>query len=150
MAIADRVAVMNRGRIEQIARPSELYDAPATRFSAGFVGNRNALELPVREGDVWLGEVFRVAGPPGAGEAVAFVRPEDVEVSPKGRGQAATVEGTMFQGVMTRVALLVEADGRTARLYADLPSREASALSPGVAVRVYVEPANVRVFAADA
>jgi putative spermidine/putrescine transport system ATP-binding protein len=150
MAIADRVAVMNRGRIEQIARPPELYDAPATRFSAGFVGNRNALELPVREGMVELGEVFRVPGPPETGEAVAFVRPEDVEVSANGRGQAATVESTMFQGVMTRVALLVEADGRSARLYADLPSRDASALSPGVAVRVYVEPANVRVFAADA
>ena len=151
MAIADRVAVMNHGRIEQIARPPDLYEAPATRFSAGFVGNRNALELAVANGQVRLGECFGVPAPPGtASRVVVFFRPEDVELSANGRGQPATVEATIFLGLLTRLHLIVETEGQTARLYADLPSRQATALQPGAAVRVYVEPGHVRVFPADA
>jgi putative spermidine/putrescine transport system ATP-binding protein len=151
MAIADRVAVMNHGRIEQIARPPDLYEAPATRFSAGFVGNRNALELVVANGQVRLGDCFGVPAPPGtASRVVVFFRPEDVELSTNGRGQTATVEATIFLGLLTRLHLIVEADGQTARLYADLPSRQAAALQPGATVRVYVEPGHVRIFPVEA
>jgi len=151
MAIADRVAVMNGGRIEQVARPAELYDAPATRFSAGFVGNRNALELPVRDGQVRLGSAFGVAAPGAAPDrVVAFFRPEDVALSANGHGQPATIESKLFQGLLTRLYLLTEADGQTARLFADLPSRQATDLEPGATVRVTIDPSNVHVFPADA
>lgn len=150
MAIADRVAVMNKGRTEQIARPPELYDTPATRFSASFVGNRNALELPVENGAVRFGNFFAIPAPQGAnGAAIAFFRPEDVELSPNGHGQPATVESKLFLGSDTRLYLLVEADGRRARIYADLASRRALAIEPGASVRVLVDPANVRVFPAE-
>ncbi len=151
MAIADRVAVMNRGRIEQVARPLELYDAPATRFTASFVGNRNALELPVRDGQVRLGSAFGVAAPGGAPDrVVAFFRPEDVALSANGHGQPATIESKLFQGLLTRLHLLTDADGQTAWLFADLPSRQVTDLEPGATVRVTVNPSNVLVFPADA
>ena len=151
MAIADRVAVMNGGRIEQVARPAELYDAPATRFSAGFVGNRNALELPVRDGQVRLGGAFDVGAPKAAPDrVVAFFRPEDVALSANGHGQPATIESKLFQGLLTRLYLLTEADGQAARLFADLPSRQATDLEPGATVRITVNPSNVHVFPADA
>src|SRR5581483_6372765 len=106
MAIADRVAVMHRGRVEQVARPPELYDSPATRFTAGFVGSRNALELPVRDGVVALGSAFRVPAPAGSSGAVlAFFRPEDVEMSADGGGQPATVEARTYHGQLTRLHL---------------------------------------------
>ena len=54
--------------MEQIAAPPELYETPATQFSATFVGSRNALELPVRDGRVSLGEAFSVRAP-----AVSYV-----------------------------------------------------------------------------
>jgi putative spermidine/putrescine transport system ATP-binding protein len=150
MAIADRVAVMNKGRIEQVARPPELYETPATRFSASFVGNRNALELPVRDGRVRLGGCLDVSAPDGAtGTAIAFFRPEDVELSAIGSGQPATVESKLFLGSDTRLYLLVDADGQRARLHADLPSRQAIPLEPGATVRITVDPANVRVFPVD-
>ena len=150
MAMADRVAVMNRGRVEQVAPPLELYDEPTTRFSAGFVGNRNALELPVTDGHVGFGGALRVAAPNGgSGRAVAFFRPEDVRFSANGHGHPAIVEGKMFQGSVTRLHLVVEAAGETARLYADLPSREAAPLPVGAEVRVFVDAANVRVFPVD-
>jgi putative spermidine/putrescine transport system ATP-binding protein len=150
MAIADRVAVMNKGRTEQVARPPELYDTPATRFSASFVGNRNALELPIENGVVRFGTCFQIPAPAGAnGSAVAFFRPEDVEFSGNGAGQAATVESKLFLGSDTRLYLLVDANGRQARIYADLASRQALAVEPGSSVRVLVDPTNVRVFPAE-
>jgi putative spermidine/putrescine transport system ATP-binding protein len=161
LAIADRVAVMNAGRIEQLAAPPALYDDPATAFAAGFVGNRNALELPVVAGEVGLGRAFRTAAPAGAnGKAVAFFRPEDVSVLAPGghghgdgpghsNGQPATVEGRSFQGLLTRLHLAVEADGRQARFWADLPSRDGAGFLPGSTVSVRIDPAQVRVFPAE-
>jgi putative spermidine/putrescine transport system ATP-binding protein len=148
MAIADRVAVMNKGRIEQLDMPPRLYDAPATRFSAGFVGNRNALELPARDGRARLGELFDVAAPPGE-RVVAFFRPEDVVISGDGLGQRVTVENTMFQGLLSRLYLVAEADGEPIRFYADLATRDVAALAPGATLHVYVAPGDVRVFPTD-
>ena len=47
LALSDRVVVMNKGRVEQIGTPSEIYSAPATRFVAGFVGAMNVLECTI-------------------------------------------------------------------------------------------------------
>lgn len=150
MAIADRVAVMRQGRIDQIATPLELYETPATRFSASFVGNRNALELPLRNGRIRFGQVLDMAAPELAdGRAVVFFRPEDVEFSDNGVGHPARIEGKIFQGSQTRLHLVVEADGLVGRFYADLPSRDAVALEPGHTVKVYLHPSRARVFPAE-
>lgn len=150
MAIADRVAVMRQGRIDQIATPLELYETPATRFSASFVGNRNALELPLRNGRIRFGQVLDMAAPELAdGRAVVFFRPEDVEFSNNGVGHPARIEGKIFQGSQTRLHLVAEADGLVGRFYADLPSRQAVALEPGHTVKVYLHPSRARVFPAE-
>ena len=149
MAIADRVAVMNQGRIEQLDQPPRLYDAPATRFSAGFVGNRNALELPARNGRVALGSLFDVPAPPGE-RVVAFFRPEDVRLSANGRAEPVTVESRMFQGLLSRLYLAAEIDGQPVHFYAELPTREVSGIEPGATLRVAIDPEYVRVFPADA
>jgi putative spermidine/putrescine transport system ATP-binding protein len=150
MAIADRVVVMNHGHVEQIAAPPELYEQPATEFSATFVGSRNALELPVQEGRLNLGGAFDVAAPAGARRATVFFRPEDVEVSVDGRaGHPATVEFKIFLGSTSRLHLVTEVGGQPARFYADLPSRQAAALQPGSPVRVRIDPADIRAFATE-
>ena len=150
MAIADRVAVMHRGRIEQIARPPELYDRPGTPFSAAFVGSRNGLELPVRDGQVSLGSAFAVRPPAGSGiRVVIFFRPEDVEIITDGRGHPATLEVKIFLGATTRLHLVTEVDGKQARIYADVPSRQAASLEPGSTLGIRVDPANVRVFSVE-
>jgi putative spermidine/putrescine transport system ATP-binding protein len=150
MAIADRVAVMRQGRIDQIATPLELYETPATRFSASFVGNRNALELPLRNGRIRFGQVLDMAAPELAdGRAVVFFRPEDVEFSDNGVGHPARIEGKIFQGSQTRLHLVAEADGLVGRFYADLPSRQAVTLEPGHTVKVYLHPSRARVFPAE-
>jgi len=52
MTLADRVVVMNHGRIEQIGTPNELYHKPATRFVAGFIGSPAMISSPCRLRDV--------------------------------------------------------------------------------------------------
>lgn len=150
MAIADRVAVMSNGKIEQIASPLELYETPATKFSASFIGNRNALELPLEEGRVRFGKILDMEVPGVSGRrAIVFFRPEDVEFSNNGIGHPAKVESKIFQGSQTRLHLVAEAEGQVGRFYADLPSRQAIALESGSTVRVYVNPSSARVFPAD-
>ncbi|EYF02101.1 sulfate/molybdate ABC transporter ATP-binding protein [Chondromyces apiculatus] len=82
MTLADRVIVMNKGRVEQIGTPEEIYDRPATEFVATFVGSTNVLEGRVLDGHATLGGISLGAAP-GAGDGTsvrAFVRPHDVEL----------------------------------------------------------------------
>ncbi|MFZ4640857.1 MAG: ABC transporter ATP-binding protein [Nodosilinea sp.] len=150
MAMADRVAVMRQGRIDQIATPLELYETPSTRFSAAFVGNRNALELPLQDGRIRFGQVLDMAVPGlGSRRAIVFFRPEDVEFSQNGVGHPARIESKIFQGAHTRLHLVAEAEGLVGRFYADLPSRQAHSLEPGNTVKVYIHPSRARVFPAE-
>jgi len=76
--LADRVAVVNRGRIEQIGTPTEIYEAPRTRFVFDFLGRTNAFSCTIENGHVRLGDrVLAVEGMPD-GPADAFVRPHDI------------------------------------------------------------------------
>src|SRR5262245_56118253 len=133
MAIADRVAVMNHGRLEQLSVPTDLYDEPRTEFAAMFIGSRNGLELEVRDGRVAFGEAFAVSAPPGSnGRAICFFRPEDVEVrGPDFPGLAATVAMKVFLGPVTRFHLNAWTTVGQAAFDADVPSRNASAFRVG-------------------
>lgn len=145
MAVADRVAVMDRGRILEVAPPAEIYERPASRFAATFVGSRNALELPVGpDRMVRWGDAFAVPAPQAAnGKVLAVFRPEDVRIT-ENAGIAASVDLVVFLGATSRVYLTV--DGHT--LHVDLPSRRAAAFLPGQRVNVAIAPEAVRVFAA--
>src|SRR5262245_7335347 len=133
LAIADRVAVMNAGKVEQISAPTELYETPETRFSAMFVGSRNAVELPVWNGRITLGQAFSIPAPPGSDRsAVCFFRPEDVEVKTVGDGfQRAEVQVRLFLGATMRLHLVTEVGGNPVSLFADLPRRTAIAFNEG-------------------
>jgi putative spermidine/putrescine transport system ATP-binding protein len=85
MTMSDRVVVMNRGRIEQAAPPLEIYDRPASRFVAEFVGDSNLLEATVDAGGKrirleGLGVTLPLAGGqvPAIGRAHALIRPERI------------------------------------------------------------------------
>ena len=149
MAIADRVAVMNAGRVEQIAAPADLYEMPSTKFSAKFVGSRNAVELSVSNGKVGIPGSFHIDAPEGSNShALAFFRPEDVKVTrgDTGTGMAARVELKIFLGSTTRLHLIGEADGQPIAIFGDLPSRQARLFDEGEMVRVDVDPDHVQAF----
>jgi putrescine transport system ATP-binding protein len=107
MTMADRIAIMDKGEVMQVATPAEVYEAPASRFVADFVGNVNILEGTVAErtGDTATitgasGAQIRVqnAGDAQAGRAVAFaIRPEKIKVSSKRPETAANaMEGEIW------------------------------------------------------
>jgi len=144
------VVVMSKGRIEQVATPAELYETPATLFSASFIGNRNAIELPVVDGRIRLGGAFDLPSGVKADTALVFVRAEDVRLAGEGRGHPARVESRIFQGSTTRFYLSVDAGFGPIRLRADWPSRDAASVQTGDTVRLYVDPADARVFAPEA
>src|ERR1039457_5226595 len=81
LEVADRVAILRDGRIEQIGTPEEIYDHPASPFVYDFLGNVNLFSGRVREGTVIIGETeFAVEETVGGTDtdAVAFVRPHDI------------------------------------------------------------------------
>jgi sulfate transport system ATP-binding protein len=120
MEVADRVVVMNAGRIEQTAPPRELYDHPANEFVMSFVGPVNRL------GD-------------------AFIRPHDVELllEPNGSTQEAMVQRLVHLGFEVRVDL-VRDDGET--LSAQLTREQVEALELRDGQIVYVRPMRQTVF----
>jgi iron(III) transport system ATP-binding protein len=88
LALGDRLAVMNAGRIEHLGNPREVYDRPATRYVAEFVGFLNHVQLSWHDGGWRCGDGEPVGlvprGPVGSGELTLCVRPEDLQVVPAG------------------------------------------------------------------
>jgi len=144
LEIADSVVVINRGRVEQIGRPHEIYDAPATRFVASFVGKVNVVEGFLEGGRLRLpalGVSLDAAGQEGAaaggGEAVALVRPEDVELSRAGEPGAAALLITEIRYRGDHYELLLEAGGAELRSVAhkEAMAREKWSVGERAAVR---------------
>jgi sulfate/thiosulfate transport system ATP-binding protein len=84
--LADRVAVMNRGKIEQVGTPLEIYEGPQTPFVFDFLGRTNAFACEVKNGKAKLGNKSVPVPDVPDGRAVAFVRPHDIVLT-------ATAEG---------------------------------------------------------
>jgi putative spermidine/putrescine transport system ATP-binding protein len=144
LAVADRVGVMNAGRLEQLAPPAELYSAPASRFVGEFVGLSNRLPADVRDGvAAVLGREVPVLPGSTDGRGHALVRPESVSVV-KDAGGGATVATVMFLGPLSRVTCTLS-DGTD--VVAQLASSDALRLEPGDAVRLEVAPSPVLVVA---
>jgi sulfate transport system ATP-binding protein len=82
LELADRVAVMSQGRIEQIGTPDEIYDSPNSPFVFSFIGESSVLPVRVDQGRVWLDErlLDLSAGDVPNGPARLFLRPHDVDV----------------------------------------------------------------------
>ena len=145
LAVADRVGVMSRGKLEQLAPPGELYANPATPFVAEFVGLHNKVAAQVSGGAArLLGTVVpTLPGSVASGSGTAMVRPETVTVGADADG-AARVASVAFLGSISRVYLALP-DGSV--ICAQLPSAAARGFEPGTTVSIGVEPAPVLVVA---
>jgi spermidine/putrescine transport system ATP-binding protein len=100
MTMADRIAVMNHGRIEQLGTPTELYETPRTAFVASFLGVSNLIAGTVSGSDavrLHSGPEVRVRSDALAGrtgEVAVGIRPEKIEL---GQGQPNTLDGTVVE-----------------------------------------------------
>ena len=144
LAVADRVGVMNAGRLEQLAPPAELYSSPASRFVGEFVGLSNRLPAEVRDGVASvMGREVPVLPGSATGPGHALVRPESVSVVADDAGPARVLT-VMFLGPLSRVTCTL-ADGT--EVVAQLASVDALQLQPGERVRLEVAPSPVLVVA---
>ncbi|MEA5666853.1 MAG: sulfate/molybdate ABC transporter ATP-binding protein [Stenotrophomonas sp.] len=145
LELADRVAILNRGRIEQVGTPGEVYDRPASPFVYGFVGEAN--RLPAR----LQGPVLEVAGArwprtaalPDAEALEVFVRPEDLVVDAEG-DWPATVGSVQRSGPRQR--LRAQLQGSAADVEVELPPGS-PAYASGQAIRLAAR--RYGVFAAE-
>ena len=110
MALADRIGVMDRGRLVQIGPPRELYDRPASRFVAGLLGDVNLIEGKLATGEATSAEtaIGRIAAPvsddvaglPAGSPVVVAVRPEHLRlVEGEAAGTDSVLPGTVLDAV---------------------------------------------------
>ena len=116
MTLADRIVVLNGGRIEQVGSPLELYERPANMFVAGFIGSpaMNFLDVDLVPGDpepaarMADGSTFalpRKAYDPASGKVVVGIRPEDIRLNSEGATLPATIKMVEPTGPQTHLVL---------------------------------------------
>ncbi|HWU40293.1 MAG TPA: polyamine ABC transporter ATP-binding protein, partial [Candidatus Acidoferrum sp.] len=159
LTMADRIVVMDRGRIVQDGTPFEIYNKPATPFVASFIGSMNFIEKAVKEsaGLYRIGALsLRVengSGPlaPGAQVTMA-IRPEDIVVRKAGEDTPNTVtahiSGLEFRGPHYRVTLRLSDNGETPILRADIPTEAITRLGlrEAMDIGIHLPPDRIRVY----
>lgn len=118
MTMSDSIAVMNGGRVEQIGAPREIYDRPASRFVAGFIGHANILPVTIGMTAGGLAEVslgglaFPVRAAAAAGPGHIALRYERIRIGPalgEGRRGRATIRDVTFSGPSVQYVLGLDA-----------------------------------------
>jgi spermidine/putrescine transport system ATP-binding protein len=147
LTMSDRIAVMNRGRVEQVATPEEVYDRPTTTFVAGFIGVSNLMPATVagsNEVELDQGETISTTtnGFATGERCHAVVRPEKlrVELGEDGGGSGQTrVEGIVVSSLYLGTATQIEVDlGEGTRMTVLVPNADESERQrlPGGGARV--------------
>jgi spermidine/putrescine transport system ATP-binding protein len=142
LAMSDRIAVMNRGQVEQLGTPREIYDHPRTAFVADFIGSLNALEVVVDElvggyvvSRYGEGRIVAAASGHAAGDRIRIaVRPEQVQVNAPAEGGSrleGTVADLVYLGMYTQLHVDTAAGRIVSHRLADEPAVQ---LEPGAPV----------------
>lgn len=141
LSMADRIAVMNRGKIEQIGTPQEIYNNPKSEFVADFIGHVNFID----QDTVDRHDIVSATAQPDK-DAIYFVRPNNITLEPPSHpvtenGISGVVREVLFMG--STVKYLVESESNEYRV--DLPSnRESQRFTKGDAVTMVWSPENTR------
>ncbi len=152
LEVADRIVVMNRGRIEQIGAPDEVFHHPASEFVMDFLGNVNLFHGRVEGDKAVFGSMVLDHAKGGASNGKAarlFVRPHDLEIHTAPRGQSslpAKVLRILSAGPLVKIEL--EGEGGES-IHVDMAHDHFRALNVHVNDSVYVTPHEARVFVAD-
>jgi sulfate/thiosulfate transport system ATP-binding protein len=148
LEVANRVVVMDRGRIEQIGTSGEVYDNPATAFVHGFIGESIVLPVDVSDGCVRLGgQALKLAADGlASGASKLFVRRHDMQIGPAGSG---AFEGAVRQvrtfGPIQRAEIALSAGEGATLIEIDAP-RDRGLMTGDI---VGLQPRRYRIFAAQ-
>ena len=155
LAMSDRIAVMNRGTVEQLGPPREIYDRPLTAFVADFIGSLNAFDLTIDEvvggyAVARLSEDERIVAPVAAGrragDNVRFaIRPEHVRIGGSAEG-GSRLEGTVAELVYLGMYTQYHFDTRAGRIVSHrLADERGDELGPGARVTLSWGPEQASV-----
>ncbi|WP_313296700.1 sulfate ABC transporter ATP-binding protein [Diaphorobacter sp.] len=129
LEVADRVVVINKGKIEQEGTPQQVWDNPASPFVYGFLGDVNLFKGRASDGRVYLDDGMQIDSAEASGaheaKAFAFVRPHDLDVERYSPGQALDAQGrprgivaqlsrAIVVGPIARLELIPESDNQSA------------------------------------
>ncbi|ABD05758.1 Sulphate transport system permease protein 1 [Rhodopseudomonas palustris HaA2] len=146
LEVANRVVVMDKGRIEQIGSPGDVYERPASAFVHGFIGESIVLPVEVRDGRVRLGDRVLDLAPTdtASGPSKLFVRRHDVAVGPSGSGVfEGAVKSVRAFGPMQRADIVLQGVGGDTLVEIDAPRDH----SLKVGDRIGLQPQRYRIFA---
>jgi spermidine/putrescine transport system ATP-binding protein/putrescine transport system ATP-binding protein len=154
LVMSDRIAILRDGKLVQCGAPREVYEHPADRFAADFIGVMNFLPGTVRAGAVALadGTAIRTDAPlpPEGAAVVAAVRPERLSLDPAAGPNRidGVVDATAYHGLDLQLRVRTPASPQplTVRLTADTAATRPFA--PGESVTLHFAPANTRLFPA--
>ena len=150
MTLGHRVAVLDKGRLQQVAPPRELYDEPANAFVAGFIGNPPMNLFPARldASMLRIGAQSVPVSPARArrsGPVTAGVRPEAVSLAGSGEpGLRATVEHVEYLGHETLVHAGIATEGEPIHIVARVPGMRE--LDKGTTIALHLHPERLYVF----
>jgi sulfate transport system ATP-binding protein len=155
LEVADRVVLMNAGKVEQIGSPQQVWDHPASPFVYGFLGDVNLFHGRAHEGEVHLGGM-KLDSPEHSGaqnaKAFAYVRPHDIEVeryTPGAEGMVATLDRAIVIGPIARLELIpVDAPKQSADslVEAQMPSQKFRDMGLKEGDKLVLTPRKARVF----
>ena len=154
MAVSDRIAVMDKGVIQQIGSPQVLYQRPANKFVAGFIGKTNiitrALVPQENTSKLQISDSYAIDMPgihhPKTKQVLVSIRPEDFQIVEDTQGMTATVDDSIFLGLMTNYFVTLETGER-----ADIIQESTinSIYIKGSAIRLQVNAEKINVFSED-
>ncbi len=150
LEVADRIVVMNHGKVEQTGSPQEVYDHPASPFVYQFLGNVNLFHSRVHAGFARIGDLdLPLAAHQDADNAagLAYVRPHDIDIARENGGDAAFKAAVHYihaVGPVVRLELLRDDDSEI--IEAELPRERFEQLALEEGDQVYLRPRNFRVF----
>jgi sulfate transport system ATP-binding protein len=142
LEVADRIVVMNKGKIEQAGTPDQVYEHPANPFVLNFLGNVNLFHGRLHQSGTDLNEV--------SDKTVSYVRSHDIEIerSPQdSTALKAEIRHIQKLGPSVRVTLVIEENGEFVEAELTRDVFQSLGLQPGE--QVYVRPRQVRVFVED-
>lgn len=159
LEVADRVVLMNAGRVEQVGSPQEVWDHPASPFVYGFLGDVNMFHGRAHQGEVHL-EGLQLQAPEHAdaqnAKAFAYVRPHDLDVqrySPGAHGIVVQLSRAIVVGPIARLELIPADDTQPANpsgqdpiIEAQIPAQQFRELGFREGETLVVTPRRARVF----
>src|SRR5688572_7945522 len=153
LEVSDRVAIMDKGQIEQIGTPEAVYESPANPFVYSFLGNVNLFHGRVHHGKARIGDI-EIDAPDhrdaADSPAVVYARPHEMDVSREpGGSDAISVLLVRLQSVGSNVKLRLKRVDSGQFLEAEIPRERQRELELKVGESVFVRPRQVRVFIAD-